>query len=436
MAFLALLLSPEFLSSCRKEDLFEDVKYNGRIIIIGAGAAGLYAGYILKSRGIDFMILEASDQYGGRLAKRDDFADFPIDLGAQWLHGRNNILGSLIAETKTKTSLDESENFFWFKNAVTDSVPSNVEDILSPDAEAADISYLDFAQQKGLGEDYRCIIEQIAGDFGADATDLSIKWTDTEEEEWVSGDDDFKFEKTFYDLLNDHIVPTVAANIELNTVVSSIDYSSERITVTDQDGNSFDAGKVIITTPVTVLQDGDINFTPALPASKVAAFNRIGMGPGMKVFLKFSEKFYKENLAGGKVCAAYADDSVGKTGKDNVLLAFIMGQQAATLSALGSDLAITNAILEELDTIYDGQATASFISSHVEDWTTNPYVRGAYSYSKVGIGDARTVAAEALNDRLFFAGEAMNTSGHHASVHGAVETGYRAVMQILASEQK
>jgi len=103
---------------------------------------------------------------------------------------------------------------------------------------------------------------------------------------------------------------------------------------------------------------------------------------------------------------------------------------------LGSDSAITNALLQELDTMYNGQATASFVASHVQNWTTNPYVRGAYSYSTVGIGDARKVASESVDKKLYFAGEAMNVNGHHQTVHGAIETGYREVINLITDVRK
>jgi hypothetical protein len=45
-----LLIPSSFLSACRKETLFENINYDGKIFIFGAGAAGLYAAYILKSK--------------------------------------------------------------------------------------------------------------------------------------------------------------------------------------------------------------------------------------------------------------------------------------------------------------------------------------------------------------------------------------------------
>ena len=429
-----LLIPSSLLSACRKETLFEDVNYDGKVIIIGAGAAGLYAAYMLKSKGIDFQILEASSTYGGRLGKLTGFANFPIDTGAQWLHGKNSILGDLIKKSKTKITLDDSETRYWFNNQLVNSLPQET-DIFEGD-NLPDVSYEDYALQNGLGNEYKYIVENIAGDQGAAASRLSVYGNNKDEENWVAGDDDFKFEETFFDLIDTQIANQVKDNILLNTVVSKIDYSQSTILITDSNNNTFNADKVIITVPIPILKSADIEFIPALPDEKTTAFSKIGMDAGMKVFLKFSNKFFDQNIIGGSVCAAYADDRIGKAQNDNILLAFIMGEQAEYLTSLGSDAAITSALIQELDIMYNGQATASFIASHVENWTTNPYIKGAYSYSTIGMGDARKIASQALSEKLYFAGEAMNTNGHHQTVHGAVETGYREVINMLTDIKK
>jgi len=51
-----------------------------KIIVVGAGAAGLTAGHLLEQRGIDFEILEARPTSGGRVRKLEGFADFPIAI--------------------------------------------------------------------------------------------------------------------------------------------------------------------------------------------------------------------------------------------------------------------------------------------------------------------------------------------------------------------
>ena len=431
-----LLLPSALLSSCRPNTLFEGPSFQGKVLIIGAGAAGLYAGYILKSKGIDFQILEASPSYGGRLGKLTGFANFPIDVGAQWMHGKNSIVGDLAKKSDTLISLDDGNEKYWFNNELLSSLPRDINEIFEEEENVPDVSFADFAVQKGYGDEYKNIVEAIAGDSGADASHISAYWKIIEEENWNSGDDDFKFEETYFDLIEKQIAIHVQDQIQLNTAVKQIDYSGPIIQVTDTNNNVYTADKVIITVPITILKSGDIEFVPALPTEKTTAFSKIGMDAGMKVFLKFSTKFFDENILGGAICAAYADDSIGKAQDDNVLLAFVMGQQAEYLTSLGSDSAITNALLQELDTMYNGQATASFVDSHVQNWTPNPLVRGAYSYSTVGMGNARKVASASVDKKLYFAGEAMNTNGHHQTVHGAVETGYREVINLITDVRK
>ncbi len=426
-----LILPSMILTSCGEDIPFEGIQYDGKVLIVGAGAAGLYAAYTLNSYGIDFEVLEASSVYGGRLGKLTGFADFPLDLGAQWLHGRKNICGDLVRETGTKITLDDSEEKYWFNNQIVDSLPDNIEEIFQREDGLPDISFKDYAIQEGFGNEYTWIVEGIAGDSGASASRISTHWKIVEEENWSSGDEDFKFEETYFDLIDKEIASKVIDRIRLNTVVTQIDYSGDLIVVTDRNQQTYTANKIIIAVPITILKSSEIQFTPALPAEKTNAFSKIGMEAGMKVFLKFSKTFYEENVTGGSICAFYADERVGKKGNDHVLLAFVMGQQAEYLTSLGNDAAIVSALLQELDTMYDGDASASFISAHVHNLTTDPFIRGAYSYSTIGMGNARHIAAQQVEDKVFFAGEAMNTNGHHQTVFGAAETGYQEVIHIF-----
>jgi monoamine oxidase len=429
-----LLVPSSLISACEKELLFDDLNYSGHVIIVGAGAAGLYAGFILKSKGISFTILEASDQIGGRMGKLEGFADYAIDTGAQWLHGKNNILGDLIKKTDTKITLDNAESSYWFEDEIVQELPKDP--YIFEEKNLPDISFKEYAHQEGLSSEYDWIVESIAGDQGAAASLLSAYWNSKDEENWVSGDEDFKFGDTYFDLIHTQIAEPIQDKIQLNTPITSINYSNATIELTDAGGNLWQAAKVIITVPMSILKLNEISFVPELPTEKMNAFSKFGMGPGMKVFMKFATKFYKEVLVGGRICGAYADDSLGKTTADNVLLAFVMGDQATYLNDLGSDAAITNALLEELDLMYVGAASASFIGSVVFDYSDKPFIKGAYGYSTIGMGNAREVAAEPINNQLFFAGEAMNTNGHHQTVHGAVESGYKAVIDLLNSVSK
>ena len=423
-------IDPLLLSGCRKEDKLLKHSFTGRVLIIGAGAAGLHAAYVLNDLGIAYTVLEASDRVGGRMGKLEGFADFAIDLGAEWLHGRNSIMGDLAERIGARYFVDDSDESFWLNGGITSALPEDIPGAFEAE-DLPDMSYLAYAEQRGWLPTYAGIVEGLAGDQGASANALSAYWSVKEQENWASGLTDHRFKRTYFDLLQDGIGVHVQDRVQLNTPIERIAWNSGGVEVRDTNGGIHTAEKCIITVPVTVLREGDITFEPALPAEQVAAFGKLGMGPGMKVFLKFTQRFFRQNLVGGTVCAAYQDNGYGKDGSTPVLMAFPMGEQAAALHALGSNEAIVQALLAELDGMYGGQASASFVAAHVQNWTAMPFIRGAYSYSTLGMGDARNVAARPVGDALFFAGEAMNTNGHYQTVHGAVETGYRAVKELL-----
>lgn len=101
---IALPLQSSFLS-CTKDD-GDKTKFSGKVIIIGAGAGGLSAGYLLQQQGIDFEILEASSTYGGRMKINTDFADFPIPLGAEWLETTTGIFQEIVNDSSVSVSVE------------------------------------------------------------------------------------------------------------------------------------------------------------------------------------------------------------------------------------------------------------------------------------------------------------------------------------------
>ncbi|WP_278822779.1 FAD-dependent oxidoreductase, partial [Corynebacterium stationis] len=56
-----------------------------KVVIIGAGFAGLVAARELQTAGIEYEILEAKDRIGGR-AWTEERMGRPLELGATWVH--------------------------------------------------------------------------------------------------------------------------------------------------------------------------------------------------------------------------------------------------------------------------------------------------------------------------------------------------------------
>ena len=178
------------------------------VIIIGAGAAGMSAGYLLQQKDINYQIVEASTSYGGRMKKTDSFADFPIPLGAEWL------------ET------GESE----FDRIVNDS---------SVDLDLNMISYL--ASETNFYWNGNRLRKDTLGSVPPDKKFLNATW---------------------FDFFEQYVLPSVQSNIRLNTIAESIDYSGDQEAVRIRGGETLRADKVIFTAPLKQIQLGHISFSP------------------------------------------------------------------------------------------------------------------------------------------------------------------------------
>src|SRR5438477_1201968 len=60
-----------------------------RVVVVGAGAAGLAAARTLYDEGYAVTVLEARDRVGGRAFTSFDIAPHPVELGAEFIHGEN-----------------------------------------------------------------------------------------------------------------------------------------------------------------------------------------------------------------------------------------------------------------------------------------------------------------------------------------------------------
>ena len=86
-----------------------------KVLIVGAGMAGLAAARALRNEGIEVEVIEGNDRVGGRIWTSFQWPDVPIDLGASWIHGlKGNPITDLAKEagaTLATTSYDSSVAF-------------------------------------------------------------------------------------------------------------------------------------------------------------------------------------------------------------------------------------------------------------------------------------------------------------------------------------
>ena len=350
----------------------------GQVIIIGAGAAGLAAGYLLQQQGISYQILEATAVYGGRMKRTTEFANFPIPLGAEWIHVLPDILDEIVND---------------------DTV----------DVDIKTIQY-DYAVDYALYEGVRLSLPQIG--FDVESKFINATW---------------------FDFFEQYILPSVEKNITYNAVVDAIDYANETIQVRTQN-ETLTAVRVIVTVPVKLLQNGAITFTPPLPEAKQNAIDTVRVWDGCKAFIEFSQKFYPAAVAfdiipetaGQKL---YYDAAYGQDTTQHVLGLFAVGTGTKPYVDLDDDERIAY-MLQELDELFDGQASRYYVKHIFQNWNAEPFAQGAYVVDHENWRTVRTLG-RSVNDRLYFAGSAYTDGEDWSSVHTAARSARRAVEEIL-----
>jgi len=167
-----------------------------------------------------------------------------------------------------------------------------------------------------------------------------------------------------------------------------------------------------------------------LPAERLAALERIGVGHVTKLILWFDRQCWPEFTVlstDGQVATWWPVPGAATP----TLMGYVGGPAALGLAARGEAGAIATG-LAELTALFGADMRAACLGGRLADWSRDPWSLGAYTYSPVGMGNARAILATPLAETLYFAGEATVTNGHLATVHGAIESGYRAAAEILA----
>jgi hypothetical protein len=225
----------------------------------------------------------------------------------------------------------------------------------------------------------------------------------------------------------------VLPHVIYNSPVTVIDTSGIKPVAIDANGVYHYADAIIVTVSVGVLQAEMIDFIPDLPAAKIAAYNTIGMGNGMKISLRFSSQIWESKmmylLLDGPTGSCWPP-GVYQTGTtSHVLTCFLMGRNSEFMEALPDDAARLDQALIDLDAAFGGAASTAFIEGLVHNWTADPYIRGSYSYPAPGTRPngttMRQVLAQPVGSQLYFAGEATHNTAP-STVPGALQSGERA----------
>jgi monoamine oxidase len=428
---------------------------SGKIIVIGAGIAGLSAASNLEKQGKKVIILEARERIGGRIWTNRSWNNLSLDLGASWIHGtKNNPITELVQNFNIKTTgtnydshslYDEDGRLLTetqqdkiqtrfdklldsINNYRTKLAKSNVEDISLQQAFEMLLATRKLSA-KELSELNYSINSVVEHEYATDIADLSLYHWDQDEE--LEGGD------AFFPNGYDQIIKVLAEglDIRLNHVVQKVEYSSKGVKIITNQG-TYEAEQALITLPLGVLKKDVVEFSPPLPERKQTAIKRLGMGVLNKVYLRFPKVFWEKNSH----MLGYISQNKGewseflniyKYTNESVLLGFNAGKYGSEIEQL-TDKEIVDSVMAVLRKIY-GNSIPNPEAWLITRWGNDPFTYGSYSHiTPNASGKDYDILAEPLENRLFFAGEATSRK-NPGTVHGAFLSGQREAKRIVKS---
>jgi monoamine oxidase len=429
------------------------------VLIIGAGVAGLAAAAELHEAGIRVRLLEARDRIGGRAWSIDaEGLEQAIELGAEFIHGRPPELFSIAQAAHLDPIELGGENFASDGKSVKrfDFFQKSESVLNELDGRGPDRPFMEFVHEhvKKDPEKLQWATRYVRGFHAADPELISVHAMvrESRAEGKIEGDRQYRPAHGYRTLVEWYQRRLAGVAIDLNTRVRSIQWSRSGVQVLSfgaRSGRLYrQAKKLLVTLPLGVLQadvseNDAVEFVPDLPQKRKAA-SRLAMGRVLRISLHFRERFWASpnpelpNLA--RMRFLMADDDYFPTWwsvypvEAPLLVGWAPDIYADKLRGKTHDqvVAQARASLEHALPQYAREIREGLVAGYFHDWQADPFSRGAYSYVKVGGLGAQEALGAPVENTLFFAGEATQAEGHHATVHGAIATGLRAAREILA----
>ena len=391
-----------------------------KIIIVGAGMAGLTAALLLKEAGHSVTLLEAQNRLGGRIFTYRGFADGMYgEFGAMRFPRAHTLAQHLIQErfklaTKPFGMVDEDTLIFvngqlvrretFSHSSFEFNLPESERNILPLDLlkkivqplvdtmEADDgwqrlidrydgYSVIGYLRERGLSNEALSMIGPLLNLEGRYHFSLV---------EWFSHFYDDVFGDLLYieagaDSLPNAFDPIIGDIVRYGAEVCAIHQSNDGVRVEFRDplGNRhhLDGDEVIVTVPFILLRHMEIS---GLDPMKWYAIRNVYYGRAHKIFMQFSERWWEKHYAisHGVTVTDLAIRNVvytpaGQNGNDDrgvIIASYAWGQDSMAYSMLSEEQRLQQA-LEDLAKIHpEAKETFEFGISH--DWGLDPYAGG------------------------------------------------------------
>ncbi len=421
------------------------------IIIIGAGASGLMAARILSAKGKKILLLEARDRVGGRIETITKGFTFPTEAGAEFIHGDLKTTLNLLKEAGIRYTKSEGEIYRIEKGELKlqeDFIPHW--DVLMERLNklTSDLTIADFFKQYLAETKYKNLRKSFTQYVqGYDAADINYTSSFAIRDEMQSEEgEQYRVDGGYISMINFLVDECHKhnCNINLSEPVKQIHWQKNYVEVFTEK-NNYTAEKIIVTVPVGVLRNegeslDSIQFAPSLPNDYSVAISQLGFGGVIKILLEFDEAFwFKSSLLkkNKEPFFIFADTSIPAwwtqfPSKTPLLTGWLSGPPAQKYKDHNDEEILTLAIeslasILKMDAKIIKQKLKFFI---IKNWLKEPFSKGAYSYPALMKKQAVNLLRIAVQDTIYFAGEAIVT-GTTGTVDAALISGKKVAEEIL-----
>lgn len=444
-----------------------------KVIVVGAGMAGLVAASELLRAGHDPVILEGQHRVGGRcLTLREPFAPglwaeagamriprshrlthalidryglatqpFTMDNPAAYcFFSGQKVRHSELAGDPTKLGFEVADHErmapgqLWGKEVEPFSARLRDEGDGAWDAIASEYDQYAVREFLELRNWSEGAIEMFGLLFNQEAL-MNSAFLEMLREE-VGG---FYSDLVYLDGGTDHLpnalLPELADRIRFGAKMVAIDQSPDDVTVhyrTAAGRFSVTGDYMVLTVPFPVLRH--VEVLAPFSRAKQRAIRQLHYDASAKVFLQFRRRFWEDDdgiVGGGTVTDlavrnVYYPDHGRDTGRGVMLASYTWGEDAQRWGSLSADDRIVQA-LEDVTRIHP-QAAPEFEVGASKMWHDDEFAGGAFALFDPGQQTLLYDAIVTPEGRIHFAGE--HASLAHAWIQGAIESGVRAAVEI------
>ena len=451
-----------------------------KIVVVGAGLAGLSAAYTLERAGYASELHEASDRIGGRCwTLRGAFADGQIaEHGGELIdqshsHVRQLAQGlGLKLDNLLQAEQNGTELFAWFDDSqysyeeMTDDIKASWQKIHADVSAASYPTTFELSTERGRQLDRMSIVDWIEETFegGIDSRIgklLDVAYTIEYGAECAdqsalnllyllaySGQGQFRVfgpsnEKYHVvggnDQITDRLAAALAGRITLSSELVAVRRNATgtyTLTFAQSSGaKTVTADKVVLALPFSILRSSVDLSKAGFEPLKLVAIREQGMGTNSKLHVQFSNRFWRAQGSNGETFAdtGYQNTwevSRAQPGTSGILVDYTGGKIGASFGS-GTPESRAKQFLAQLEPVLPGATKAWNGRATVDFWPGYRWTKGSYSYWKVGQYTRFAGMEGRRQGNCLFAGEhtSIDFQGY---LNGAVETGQRAAGEILA----